>query len=711
MKRLFSCLTFFLAVIAASGQIVVFVSPDGDDSHPGTFQAPFATLERARAAVRGGGVVWLRGGVYHRTSTLELGPEDSNVVWYGLPGEPVRIAGGRRIRNFAPSPNRPNVWQTDLKAQGIEDFGALRSRGVGRSQTTPAALELFFNGKPMPLARWPNRGWAYIASVPGGSSGGRFTVASDRVSLWANAADVWVHGFWTYDWADSYERVESIDVHAREIRTAPPHGIYGYSAGKRFEVLNVLDELDEPGEWYLDRNSGILYFWPPAPLEGADVWVSLLEAPLVTMRDTENVRFENIVFEYARGYGVHMTGGARNTIARCTFRNLGLRAVYIDQGFENGVEDSVIEQTGEGGIYLRGGDRITLTPSRHFAVGNRISNYSRVARAYRPAISLNGAGVLAYRNLIFSAPHQAISLSGNDHLIQGNEIHTVAWETQDVGALYFGRDWTMRGNIIRGNYFHNLGNGDVSGVYLDDCASGTLVENNVFHRARRSVFIGGGRDNIVRGNLFCDSDPAVQVDARGLTTKKAWFDGTDPILFNRLKAMPYQQPPWSDRYPELVNILNDEPAIPKGNVIEGNASFGGRWLDLRDNTAQWVRVENNLVEPLSIGIPSIPPLGDPVPVINYRVQKLSETNPLHFRLTIENLGVIAAEGEVLLWAWPDAGVRFLSPTEVPFRLTPGAFAIHEFKVDAGDGVNEVRVGAQLRGSDLRPTAVRAVVKR
>ncbi len=707
--RRFALWTCLLPALAGA-ETVVFVSPKGDDSNPGTEQAPFATLERARDAVRGGGVVCLAGGVYERAASRVLGPEDSNVTWYGLPGEPVRITGGRRLTRFTPSASRPNVWQADLRAHGIEDFGKLTARGFGRSPA-PAALELFFNGKPMPLARWPNRGWAYIEGAPGGAQGGRFTVATDRIKLWAGAPDAWVHGYWTYDWADSYERIASVDIEAREIRTAPPHGVYGYVAGRRFEVLNVLEELDQPGEWYLDRESEVLYFWPPAPLEGAEVWVSLLETPLVTLRDAENVRFENVVFEYSRGHGIQMTGGRSNTIARCTFRNLGIRAVQIEGGAQNGVEDSVIEHTGEGGIYLNGGDRRTLTHSGHFAIRNRISNFSRWVRTYRAAVYAYGVGAIVYRNLLFSAPHQAIALSGNDHLIQDNDVHTVAWETQDVGALYFGRDWTWRGNVIRGNFFHNLGNGDVSAVYLDDCASGTLVEANVFHRARRSVFIGGGRDNIVRGNFFYESDPAVQVDARGLTWATKWFDGTDPILFNRLNAVPYQEPPWSERYPELVNILNDEPAVPKGNVIEGNFSFGGRWIDLRDGTSKWVRVTDNTVETTPRGIPSFDSPHEPAPVIAYRIDNLSNTNPLRFRLTIENLGVIPAVGEALLWAWPDRGVRFTTASEVPFQLEPGETLRREFDVEAGEGLTEIRVGAQLRDSDIRPTALRVAVRR
>ena len=98
----------------------------------------------------------------------------------------------------------------------------------------------------------------------------------------------------------------------------------------------------------------------------------------------------------------------------------------------------------------------------------------------------------------------------------------MALETHDVGAFYLGRNYTERGNVVRYNYFHHLGREGVKAedlvqaVYLDDCASGTLVYGNVFYRAGRAAMIGGGRDNTIENNIFVECTPSVHVDARGL---------------------------------------------------------------------------------------------------------------------------------------------------------------------------------------------------
>ena len=111
-------------------------------------------------------------------------------------------------------------------------------------------------------------------------------------------------------------------------------------------------------------------------------------------------------------------------------------------------------------------------------------------------------------------------------------------------------------------------------VYLDDCASGTLVYGNVFYRAGRAVMIGGGRDNTIENNIFVECPIAVHVDARGLGWAKFWFNGKDNTLIDGLKAMHYKEPPYSTRYPQLVTLFEDpDTAVPKGNSIVRNVSY------------------------------------------------------------------------------------------------------------------------------------------
>ena len=114
-------------------------------------------------------------------------------------------------------------------------------------------------------------------------------------------------------------------------------------------------------------------------------------------------------------------------------------------------------------------------------------------------------------NLIHDAPHIAVIFGGNNHIIEYNEIYNVCYESNDAGAIYAGRDWTMRGTVIRYNYMHHIsgfkGKGCV-GVYLDDMYCGTKIYGNLFYRVTRAAFIGGGRDNIVENNLFVECTPS-----------------------------------------------------------------------------------------------------------------------------------------------------------------------------------------------------------
>ena len=133
-------------------------------------------------------------------------------------------------------------------------------------------------------------------------------------------------------------------------------------------------------------------------------------------------------------------------------------------------------------------------------------------------------------------------------------------------------------------------------VYLDDCASGMLVYGNVFYRARCAVVIGGGRDNTIENNIFVECNPSVHVDARGLGWAKFWFNGKDNTLIDRLKAMHYKGL-LTARYPQLVTLYEDpDTAVPKGNSIVRNVSYGGKWLDLLDGmTDKIVHIQDNFI--------------------------------------------------------------------------------------------------------------------
>jgi hypothetical protein len=652
IRRMFFPLLFAFTVGFSPkilAQTAFYVSLDGNDSWSGKLRetnrgktdGPFASLEKARETIRGlksngalprGGItVSIRGGAYPRSETFRLTAEDSGdeaspILWRAYSTEKVQLVGGREVKDFGPVTDpevlkridpaiRGNIVQADLRAQGITNYGAISNRGG-------PGLELFFHDRRMTLARWPNEGWVKIADVPQtgelvfpgqpphmrngiptGRHYGRFTYEGDRPSRWTNTDEIILHGYWCWDWYDEFLKVKSIEPKTHEIFISEPHSSYGYCKDQRYYALNILEEMDTPGEWYLDRAKGILYFWPPVALNQGRTFISILETPLIALENTSYLTIRGLNLEFSRGSGILVNGGSRNLVAGCTLRNLGATAALIESGSRNGITGCDMSEVASGGIVLSGGDRKTLAHGENFAANNHIHDYSVWIRTYQSAITVSGVANRVEHNLIHDAPHSGIMLSGNENLIQFNELHTLAQQTGDVGAFYMGRDWTQRGNIIRYNYFHDLlgpGLEGVMAIYLDDWSSGTTIFGNVFYKAGRSAFIGGGRDNTVENNIFVECAPSVHVDARGLGWAKYYFDKSLAIyvntLFERMDAMNFKAPPYSTKYPELLKLYNDEPAVPKYNRILRNVSFGGRWMDLYDGMDfSIVTVKDNLI--------------------------------------------------------------------------------------------------------------------
>ncbi len=626
-----------------------YVSRDGSETGTGTLTDPFATLEQARDAVRalktteglpdGDIMIYIHEGVYPLLRTFVLSEEDSGtesctITWSAYPKEQVSLIGGKVIGGFETVTDanilqrfypecRNKILQTDLKTQGITDYGTLKKIGFGRPNQ-PVPMELFFKGEPMTLAEYPNNDWLLIDHVPQsgdklvnegsdrtvrfgipvGRHYGRFAYDPElkRPDTWSDENDIWVHGYWTQDWAESYERVTKIDTTKHEIYTEEPHGVYGYTQNQKFRFVNVLEELDRPGEWYVDRTSGIIYFWPPEEIGEGDVSVSILEEDMLTMDDVSYVTVQNITFEFSRGNGIIVRNGTHNRIAGCTVRNIGNNAVSISGGTENGAVSCDIYGVGGSGISISGGDRQTLTPAGNYALNNHIHHYSRINRTYRPAVSIHGVGNRMAHNYMHDGPHMGVSFSGNENILEFNEIHDIALETGDVGAFYIGRNWTTRGNVVRHNFFHHLhgpGLHGVMAVYLDDASSGTTIYGNIFYEAGRAAFIGGGRDNTVENNIFVDCPASVHIDARGIGWASRYIvKGGGWRMYDKLAEVNYTEPPYSTKYPKLATILDKgDQDKPMGNIVRRNISFGGKWLNTSsDLDLNWVTFEDNMID-------------------------------------------------------------------------------------------------------------------
>ncbi|MHB8996866.1 MAG: right-handed parallel beta-helix repeat-containing protein [Armatimonadota bacterium] len=620
----------------AADNLKLYVSPQGNDASGGlsatktATSGPFLTPERARDEVRKlkatgalptrGLIIEFQPGIYEFSKPLELTELDSGtaacpITWRSRPGTEVRFVGGKVVTGWKPVTDKPTldrlapaargeVFVVDLAPLGIADYG---QPSGGWVSPTGNNTELFFADQPMTIARWPNKGFAHVADITDeqpvdvrGTKGSKAPKIiydekelGDRPARWAQEKDLWLHGWWFWDWAEERHPVVSIDTEKRLITLKePPKHPYGYRKGQWFYAFNALGEIDQPGEYYLDREAGLLYFWPPSPLDKAIATVSVTPT-LLSMKDTSHVTWRGVIFETARNIPVTISGGTQNRLAACTIRNCGGYAATVS-GTGSGLTGCDIYGCGNGGVILAGGDRPTLTPAGNYVDNCHIHHYSRWNRILRPGVLISGVGNRITHNLIDNAPHMAIQFSGNDHIIEYNEIHSMVYESNDAGVMYGGYNWTMRGHQIRYNYIHHIygfeGRGCV-GVYLDDMFSSANIFGNVFYKVPRAAFIGGGRDTNIENNIFVDCKPAIHVDARGL----GWASAAVTTLTARLKEMPYQSDLWKTRYPGLVETLDQDPMAPHGNVVARNICVGGKWDEIEGKARPGVTFVDNLI--------------------------------------------------------------------------------------------------------------------
>lgn len=658
MKTKFSLFISFLMLSLNGSSIVaqqlqkqsvsIFVSPQGNDSNPGTKQKPLRTIEAAKSLVdknRAKAVsVFFRGGVYPVNRSVVLTEKDAGtaITLSNYANEKVVFTGGRKLNSTwfkpvsdtgilsrLPEPARKQVRVIDLKKNGIFNYGERVQHGSG-SPVQPSPLEVFFNGNSLQIARWPNQGKVPIGKVHDHGSrprsgdfsnrGALFEFDYNRAMRWKDADDIWLNGVFSYSFSEDNIRVDSIDHEKRTIKLSKPHLYAVYSSTdtsdvnlrhgsplRGYYVYNLLEEIDMPGEWFLDDKTGKLYIWPPSDISGADIQVSLSDQPFIQLIRASHFTLKGITFETSRGMGVYMENCTNILIDNCVFRNLGTVAIsagnklrasaikYNPDGSpntENAEDDSrnihirkcKIYNTGTGGIILKGGNRKTLEKGNNKISFCEIYNFSRINTIYSPAVSLSGVGNTISNCYIHHAPHMAISFSGNDHLIEYNHFEKVCTDASDMGAIYTGRNPSARGTHIRYNFFDDIRTKEdysVCAVYFDDGSGGMKVTDNLFYKCGSpgeykfgAVYIHGGHGNIFENNAFINCPTAFSNIPWDDSRWKQYVVG--PLMKQRLlQEVDITSPAYLSAYPELKNFTDTVVLSRRANYTNNSLVYNG----------------------------------------------------------------------------------------------------------------------------------------
>lgn len=599
-------------VVPHAAAIDLYVAETGDDTQAGTLLKPFATLQRARdeirkmkkaGALRTAVSVHVRGGTYWLPQGLKLEAQDSGssaapIVYRAYQNERPVLIGGRRISGFTPYQGK--IVKTDVASQGLNGI---------------AFRQLIFDGRRQHLARHPNfdpqnpygGGWAYAdgkyipmhQEIPN-ENRHAFTYRPADARVWSKPDQVEVFVFPRFNWWNNICRIQYVNRTTRKVTLA--HGAsYGIRPGDRYYFRNALEELDAPGEWYLDRDTWTLYFWPPAALEGKVVLVPTTRTILELMGGTAHVSFRGFILDCAEGNAVVLTDTTDCRIVSCTIRNVGDyygSGVVVQGGLRNGVIGCDVYEVGRDAIVLSGGDQKTLTPAENFADNNYI-HHTGVSYKQGVGIHLSGVGNRVSHNLIHDCPRFGILFHGNNLLIEYNHIRHVNLETADTGALYTrGQDWLgSRGTVIRYNYIHDsLGYGFENGhwvspqlawgIYLDDNAGGIDVIGNIIVRANRGlIHLHNGRDNRVENNVFVGGKHQ-QIECNGWTKTHPYWTNSLPEMVKAYESVA-GQPAW--RAMRNMHIRPPEAVLPNGMIMTGNTFLRNIVLPL-DPAAKYVSV-------------------------------------------------------------------------------------------------------------------------
>ena len=528
----------FLFSINASHAAEWYVSPDGHDKNIGTHSKPFATLEHARDTARSANAyqpktIWLHGGDYTLLKTLELTTADSGLTIRSAKNESALLSGGRTLaaKDFQPITDAPTLARIAPAARGKVFELNLTALGIQHHQAYPDIfndsgnlIELYFNGKRMPLARFPNEGYmtmkrvlnnaggvtnknwenAVWENVNSNGVGGTFIFRDDffaQHANWSKVLDrgVWLKGYWRIPWENEAIRVKSIDTTAKTVTFAKPipGGIgnkYTRPEGngqEKYWLLNLLEEIDQPGEWAVDFPTGKLYFYPPEKLDGAKIVICDNDQPVIRVTGATNVVLRQLTIENNLGHGIEIDAGGSNLVAGCTVRNVSRYAVKIDGGFHHEVLSCDLYDLGAGGVWLGGGDEKSSprVPAGHRVVNNHIHDFAQIERVYAPGVNCGftgggggghhaAVGMYVGHNLIHDTPHVGILHGSFDSVFEFNEILEFCKVSNDMGGWYCYDQFARMGNqTFRYNFIHSSSEGD--GVYFDNDHPDMHVYGNV----------------------------------------------------------------------------------------------------------------------------------------------------------------------------------------------------------------------------------------
>ncbi|HZG55637.1 right-handed parallel beta-helix repeat-containing protein [Paenibacillus sp.] len=533
----------------------LYVSPSGsDETGDGTLSSPFRTVGKARDAVReriAGGMasdltVYLRGGVYPIDGPIRFDERDSGrdgykVVYTNYPGEQPVISGGERVEGW--QPHDGNIYKA----------------AVGTAWTFN---ELFENDVRSVLARHPNEDYNRVSGMVPADAYNKFRfrqgdipVVADQsqllINIWPGGPD----GEW--NWFNINKKLDGIDYATRTVSIRQLN-FYPLGVGSRYYIAGAIELLDQPGEFYLDKQAGMLYYWPKSlPIE-QQVIVAPRTKTLVEFKGTStatpvrHIEMRGIAFKFSdsdeeMGYealrsGIHLENAEHIAIKNSLIEHIGGNGIKLHNYAKNNtIYGNRIRETGHTGIVLKYSGPAT---SQYWNYGNAVSNNEiyLTGRTIKGAMGIDmyeSGGNTVSHNLIYETPGTAINLKGHAsyaervgktidgipvtgdnykdftatryNRIEFNDLTVSSRQTQDDGFIH--TFWIGPGNAFHNNIFHDstVHYSFGEGIYVDDESEGTIITSNVIYNLAsgdgkmESPIFAKSQDLVIRNNIIANN--------------------------------------------------------------------------------------------------------------------------------------------------------------------------------------------------------------
>lgn len=630
----------------------IYVSPSGNDNNPGTQSAPLKTLDAARKAVNNCNKnaasvnVVLEEGVYDWESVVfeeEDSGSDEFIVKYISDGAEFRgtktipYSAFTKVSDAATvsklSSNAKNsILCVNLKDVGItaDDVDFLSSHSAGESAFV---MGVYVDGKRQMLARYPNTGYMKIDDVI--SEGGtlrwdtdegvfaQFCQYDENIKRWENAKAAYGVGYFGVEYHSEWAEIANIDGSLQTISFADRTS-YGVKKNFKWYITNLIEEIDIPGEWYIDTEEMKLYYFPTENFNAdSEFEIAVKTNPLITVNDAKNIDFSGFKIFGVNSDGVKISNGTNICLNDFDISHTkGCGIVMGGNGLT--INNCKIHNTYDTGIYVtNGGNRMTLTDSGNVISNNHIYKCGSDAGSNSHGgiyIAKNNVGTEVKNNLIHSIKNYSYYFGGNNNLFSYNEVWAGNRETSDSTPIYCGRDWSEYGNKISYNYVHDCYNKDTDTVYTnvglctgDDMQAGTTVENNIVTLSTEGKAIAltaGSRDNVVKNNIFVDASTGISMGDNNkyfgsyLTSDSS---SIQTLLSTLEKSAGLEEgyattEAWLDKYPQVSTIYkdlveHDGMLRPVNVVVTGNISVNAPnnidWLYYNLKYASIATVKNN----------------------------------------------------------------------------------------------------------------------